>query len=98
MFRQSPLGATERARRLFVPPQGFEALAAYAARGYNVLAVAERGGGKTSSLRQLQLILQEKTHPDDPVIAFLNLSPATSVDQALLLMINAARAANGLVP
>jgi hypothetical protein len=95
MFRNAPLAATERGRRLFVAPSGFEKLAAYALHGYNVLVLAERGGGKTSSLRQLQLILRDKAHAEDPVAAFVDMSTAANVDQALERMIYEGQAATG---
>lgn len=98
MLRQAPLAATERGRRLFVPPAGFNDLVAYAAHGYNVLVLADRGGGKTSSLRQLQLMLDERARPDEPVVAFADLSTAANVHDALALIIEAARTANHVPP
>jgi hypothetical protein len=94
MFRQAPLTATERSRRIFVPPDGFDELVAYASRGYNVLLIAPRGEGKTSALRQLELTLQEHVHPEDPVTAFVDLAEATTVPSALARLVSAAHAEN----
>jgi hypothetical protein len=98
MFRQAPLTATPQARRLFVAPECFEDLVAYSRRGYNVLVVAERGGGKTSSLRQLELMLRDEPHADDPVVAFVDLRAAHDVDEALALILRRGRSENGIVP
>jgi hypothetical protein len=96
VFRQAPLAASARGHRLFVPPRGFEQLCAYAAHGYNVLVLAERGGGKTSSLRQLQFMLEKEAHADDPVVAFVDLSAAADVEVALSLLLEAGTAAHSL--
>src|SRR3979490_3277556 len=98
MLRQAPLAATPRSRRLFVPPVGFDEILAYTSRGYNVLVLGERGGGKTSSLRQLQFMLGEEPHPDDPEVAFVDLGLADDVEHALQLIVHGGRAANGVVP
>lgn len=96
MLRQAPLLATDRGERLFVPPQGFDALVAYVRRGYNVVLLADRGEGKTSTLHQLERTFEQgvRENARTPMV-FVDLAEANGLGRALELMIAAAREVGG---
>jgi DNA-binding transcriptional ArsR family regulator len=99
MLRQAPLLATDRGGRLFVPPRGFDALVAYVRRGYNVLLLADRGEGKTSTLHQLERALEDDVRKNDhtPTV-FVDLAEANRPAEALEIMIAAGREVSGQAP
>lgn len=79
-LRTAPLLATDRDAAIFVEPEGFSELVAYARSGVNVLVAGRRGVGKTSVLHQLERRLQHdgRNHP-----VYAELSAADSTTRAL---------------
>lgn len=90
----APLLATERARELFVEPNGFSTVFAFCRSGRNVLVIAERGGGKTSLLHALELRLSAR--PDGARnVAYVDLSAAEDSSGALSQIFASLEGASG---
>ena len=67
MLEGRPLYDTAADRDLFVPHAAWSRLRTAAEDGFNILLSAARGGGKTSTLRQLQLALRDSEQDRSPV-------------------------------
>ena len=87
-LRQAPLRDRTEDRALFVAPDGYERALWAARERLNVLLVAERGAGKTTVLRQLQLALRDGAHGG--AVVFVDLAGAETPDRALALIAAAA--------
>lgn len=77
-----PLYDTSADRRLFVAPPYWQRLFGWVHHGYQVLIHGERGSGRTSLLRQLQLRLRD----DHIRVAFIDATQATGLGHLVALI------------
>jgi hypothetical protein len=87
-LRQTPLLDLDRDKALFVLPEGFGRASWSVKQGLNVLILGDRGQGKTSTLRQLELDLRQEQ--PNRVGVFFDLAGIESAAEALRLLVSGA--------
>jgi hypothetical protein len=93
VIRQAPLLDRDQDNVLFVAPDGYDRALWAVREALNVLVLGDRGQGKTSVLRQLELALRRERPERHGV--FVDLGMARSVDAALRLLVSGAGEALG---